>query len=250
MEQPRVLVFGEGDSDREAIRELIVALCAAADGRVEKRMKPLLLVKNASAPNLSVRAQKLAATVRADQAARGPVACVFVHEDADDLAPTDERRAAAMREATLAAGLEVCPVVPAWELEAWWFLFPDAVASAFPSWSRLPSKPQRQVDRIRNAKEAFRNATTPRRARRRYTESDGIDIARAVRQLDLANRPVGRADAYDRFRQCVDQCCARLGEGAARRARRDISLRRRARGKARVGGDTTRASRLPSSGPT
>jgi hypothetical protein len=100
-------------------------------------------------------------------------------------------------------------VVPAWETEAWFFLFPDAVSKAFPSWNKLTAATGR-VDQRQNAKEAFRDATTPKKAKRRYSESDGPAIAAKIAELGLARSPTGRSDAYDRFIRCVDDCCQHL----------------------------------------
>lgn len=203
-----VALFAEDPTDYLAIEQLIVALCPSAAGRVVKRRRPLLLAKGAQAAALQKRAAQLAATVRQIEISDGPVTCVFVHEDADAVTPADARRSAEMRAAAHAADVEICPVVPAWELEAWWFLFPDAVAAAFPSWKKLT--PRATVDRITDAKEKFRDATTDRRTRRRYREADGQAIAGKVRALGLARAPMGTCASYTRFVDCVDECCPRL----------------------------------------
>lgn len=207
---PRVLVFGEDDNDREILRILILALCPALAGRVDKRKRPLLLAKGAQIGALDARAEKLAAAVRADAAIR-PVGCVFVHEDADDYAPADLARATAMEAAASKHGVDICAVVPAWEMEAWFFLFPEAVAEAFPSWQTL--KPATgNVDRRQHAKEAFRDATTPKKAKRRYEGSDGPAIARKIAESGCVRKPTGKADAFDRFLRCVDECCAHISK--------------------------------------
>lgn len=205
MLSPQVLVFGEDDNDREVLRILITSLCPPASGRVAKRKKPLLLARGATPDGLEARAKKLAATIRADEAIR-PVACVFVHEDADDYAPADRHRAGSMEAAAAKYGAKICAVVPAWETEAWFFLFPGAVAETFPSWTKLKSATGR-VDRRKDAKEAFRSATTPKNAKRRYEESDGPKIAATIAERDEARSPVGISDAYQRFIDCVDACC-------------------------------------------
>jgi hypothetical protein len=210
----RILVYGEDENDRDIIRELIVAICPSAAGRVEKRRRPPMFVKGGSSTNLAHRAQKFAAAVRADESANGPVSCVFVHEDADGLPPEDEVRGRQMRDACANEGLDVIPVVPAWEIEAWFFLFPAAVARGFPSWRRLPERPGARVDFIENAKERFRALTAPPGGKRRYVESDGRRIASCIRELGLADSPVGEAAAFTRFREDVAGCCT-SGHGHA-----------------------------------
>jgi hypothetical protein len=207
--QKRVFIFAEDRNDAKALQELITALCPSADGSVERRIKPLLLAKGASPGALQRRAARLAAHMRAESARGKRATCIFLHEDADAHPPADRERSSQLYQAARAAGIDLCPVVPAWEMEAWWFLFPAAVASAFPSWRPLPSAPHKAVDRTKDAKEALRRATGPR-GTRRYSEADAPRIASEVRRLGLAERPTGHADAYVRFRSCVDECCATL----------------------------------------
>jgi hypothetical protein len=207
---PRVLVFGEDENDREILKELIVAICPALGGKVEKRRKPLIMAKGANKTQLSHRARKLAAVVRAEEA-RGPIAGVFVHEDADDVAPADEKREQQMVEACAKHCLKIYAVVPAWEIEAWFFLFPEAVSSAFPSWKPLPRLVGARVDLRRDAKERFRDSTTGRRAGRRYRESDGPLVARKIAELGIARSPLGVSAAYVRFVSSCDDCCHSRG---------------------------------------
>lgn len=198
----RVFIFGEDGNDAKALGELVVALNSDVRGRLEHRMKPLLLAKGAPEDAVKHRAGKLAAFLRSEEARGKTPAAVFIHEDADGYPPEDETRELRLRDAAKRAGLAIEPVVPAWELEAWWFLFPRAVAEAFPSWELLPDPNGKRVDHTQNAKEALIKATG-KLGRRRYTEADAPSIARAVRELGLAEQPAGRAGAYDRFRERV-----------------------------------------------
>jgi hypothetical protein len=215
----RILVFGEDNNDREVLQELIVALCPSLEGRVEKRRQPPMLVKGLNSSRLAIRAKRFAAAVRADEAVGGPVSCVFVHEDADAFPPEDEARGERMRDACRREGVDIVAVVPAWEIEAWFFLFPLAVSKAFPSWRKLPEMPGRRADFIQDAKEKFRAQTAPSNRKRRYVESDGPRIARCIRELDLADSPIGECAAYRRFRESVAECCTSRGGPKVKRRR-------------------------------
>ena len=186
-----MFVFAEDRNDAKALEELISALCPQAKGRVERRTRPLILAKGAQRDALRRRAAKLAATLQVEAARGKPAACVFVHEDADAHPPADAQRVKVLTDAARQQGLRICPVVPAWEMESWWFLFPSAVAAAFPTWKQLPQSAGRDVDRLKDAKEALKRATG-RRGERRYSEADAPRIAAEVRRLGEAQRTVQR----------------------------------------------------------
>jgi hypothetical protein len=67
--------------------------------------------------------------VAAYEVARRPVAAVLVHRDADGADP-DSRVAAEL--ASQISSVRGHPVVPVQAIEAWWFLFPDAVEAVRP----------------------------------------------------------------------------------------------------------------------
>jgi hypothetical protein len=201
-----VLVFGEDDHDRECIRVLLEGLRPDLRRRVQKRRQPLVLIKDANPTDVPDRAKRIALAVSAE---RNPVASIFAHEDCDAVEPAHERVAAKIEAALRAAGLEAHAVAPAWEMEAWWFLWPDAVKAAFPSWRAPDDHVGRNVGMIRNAKEELRRRVTPRDARRAfigYRESDAPAIAAKVVALGLLHTPKATSDSYSRFVRSAAAC--------------------------------------------
>jgi hypothetical protein len=203
-----VLVFGEDDHDRECIKILLEGLRPDLARRVQKRRQPLVLLKNANPADVPDRAQRIALAVDAE---RDAVACVFAHEDCDAVEPAHDRVAAKIESALRAAGLEAHAVVPAWEMEAWWFLWPEAVKAAFPSWRAPDDHAGRNVGMIRNAKEELRRRVTPSNAKRGflgYRESDAPLIAARVVALGLLRMPKATSKSYTRFVQSAAACKA------------------------------------------
>lgn len=211
--QPRtVLAFGESLNDTRALRELVAALRPDLPP-VEPRQPPIILRKGTRPETKHGMADKIAAIVRAEEVTRKVVA-VLAHRDLDAKEPRDDASAPHDNEAdlhhaisaALPAGCAVIPVVPAWEMEAWWFLWPDQVAAHRRSWRKLPPLDNPRVDRIANAKEALKDALRPRS--RKYVpvfaESDGPRIAALVREAGTARAPRGVAVAYQRLMAALD----------------------------------------------
>jgi hypothetical protein len=210
-QRPIVLVFGEDENDRKAIRELIMALCPNLIGLVETRREPLVLIKNAQRNEIKGRAQRIAHVVGRERRLRN-VVCVFAHEDCDDVEPAHEAVAEKIERVMAEAGCEVHAVVPAWEIEAWWFLWPEAVTACHASWS-IPARYRgTEVGRIVKAKEEFRREIVSKGAAnaRRYRVSESPIIAKKVRELGIVRRPEAISRSYERFVSHVDKCCSQV----------------------------------------
>jgi hypothetical protein len=211
--RPRVLIFGESINDTAALKELAEALKPSLAGRVQTRRQPLVLIKDASPRDVPDRAARIVAAVKADEVA-GPVCGVIAHEDCDNCEPHDLDVANKIEAALAPIQAEVHAVVPAWELEAWWFLWPDAVAATHPTWRKPDDYVGRRVGLVQNAKEEFARCVSPRGrrdARRRvrpYSEADSVLIARKVRELGIADSPSAESASYDRFRARLTVCAA------------------------------------------
>ncbi|XXY20794.1 hypothetical protein WME88_14300 [Sorangium sp. So ce216] len=153
-----------------------------------------MLIKGARPEEVPDRAQRIADAVDAERV-RAEVRCVFAHEDCDDVEPAHEKVAEEIESALRAAGCDAHAVAPAWEMEAWWFLWPDAVKAANPSWRSPNDYVGRNVGIIRNAKEELKRRVVPsdvksgQRGFRGYRESDAPRIAAEVSKLGLANAP-------------------------------------------------------------
>jgi hypothetical protein len=217
------LVFGENDHDRRAIKALIEGLRPDLAGRVHARRQPLCLIKNRPAEDALSEAEKIAAVVHAEK----PVCAVFAHEDCDEVEPAHEalakRKAAALASAIDDPGCSITAVTPAWEIEAWWFLWPQAVREANPSWREPTDYVGRNVGAITNAKEELRRCVRPRGKKpkpvRDYEEADSPDIAKLAVTLRLldSHRSVGTTSAsFEAFRDGA-LAVPRRSDGAGRR---------------------------------
>jgi len=208
-----VLVFGEDENDTKSIRELIEGLRPELVGKVQHRRQPLVLIKNARLEDVPERAQRIADAVDIERATHD-VACVFAHEDCDAVEPQHEGVCTKIETALAKAGCPAHAVVPAWELEAWWFMWPEAVQSVRPkSWRAPDDHLGRRVGLIKDAKEELRRKVVPkelkpekRKSFPHYQESDSPTIARLVREKNLARKPGAKSDSYSRFVSSVDQC--------------------------------------------
>ncbi|MCL6607891.1 MAG: hypothetical protein K6T74_07330 [Geminicoccaceae bacterium] len=198
-----VLVFGESQNDTAAIAELVK--CLKSELHVETRRQPIILDRGAAAVKRKKMFADIAGVVRAERVRR-PVHAVILHRDCDAIEPRHiEVSEGIEKEAGKAlAPTPVVPATPAFELETWWFLFPDAVAAYRPGWRRLARNGQ-DVGKLLNAKEILRRDLRPHATSkvRDYTESDSPGIARKVRELALCGRPRARSDSFLLFAQKV-----------------------------------------------
>jgi hypothetical protein len=210
---PLVLVFGEDENDRASLRELIEALREDLAGKVQTRREPLVLIKNAKPEDVPDRAKRIADTVDISRATHD-IVCVFAHEDQDDFEPKHEETCKKIEEALERAGCPAHAVVPAWELEAWWFMWPSAVQAVRPkSWRAPDDYLGKEVGKIKDAKEELKKRVVPkdlkpekRKGFQTYQESDSPSIARQVRDKRLARQPGARSASYARFLSSMDQC--------------------------------------------
>lgn len=183
-QRPIVLVFGESEHDRRAIKLLVEGLRPELAGLVEERRQPLVLIKNALPEKARSNAEKIASIARIEARARRVVA-VLAHEDCDALEPDHVRVAEKLEKELSDAG---CPhpaaVTPAWETETWWLIFPEAVGKIVHGWRVPDDWLGKDVGRVEHAKEKLAKAVQPRSSRksppRTYHERDSIAIAQNI----------------------------------------------------------------------
>ncbi len=201
MSKPRVLVFGEYPNDTHSIAELV--RCVRGDLEVKCRREPIILDRNAARDKRIRNFSRVAAVVRAEPK---PVRAVVVHRDCDAVEPAHVRESDRIEnEARSAFGdvdVTVVPATPAFELEAWWYLFPDAVAAYRPKWRRL-NRDGKEVGKIVNAKETLVRDLRPSEPSRvrDYTESDAPQIAKRVKDLNICETPRAKSASFDLFVQ-------------------------------------------------
>jgi len=204
LKQPRkptaLLVLGEHENDREVLCQLVRALRPDTSARLEKRREPVIVTKNRDQAKLKKQANSVAAQVRRDSV-RFDVKAILIHEDCDAIEPAHEALA---RTIERDHGTEAVPVIaatPAWETEAWLFLWPDAARLHVRGWAR-PGRKGKRVGLIVNAKEEYRRAVRPAdgRAARPYEESDAPRIVEKAREAGLIDKPDARSDSFEQFR--------------------------------------------------
>lgn len=188
------MVFGESINDSTSVAHLLLAANPDLAGRVRARPKPTSLTREARPPAVQTWVARLRQTVRAVEAAGDRVAAVVVHRDADGPDPTG--RVAADLTSQLVE-FDGRAVVPVQAIEAWWFLFPDAVEAVRPgAWKgKLPKKKQ-DVELIDRPKHALQQATRTRRGVE-YAEADSPVIAKRIRDKTL--QPLCDCRSYGRL---------------------------------------------------
>jgi hypothetical protein len=209
------LIYGESENDTKSIRELISALRPELASLVQVRRQPHVLIRDARPEDVPDRAQQISDAVDAERAAND-IVCIFAHEDCDGFEPRHEAVCRKIEDALAKAGCSAHAVVPAWEMEAWWFLWPEAVQAVRPkSWRAPDDYVGAEVGRIKDAKEELGRKIIPKRLPPEkhktfphYQESDSPPIAQQVRQKGLARKPQAKSASYERFVRSVDSCDA------------------------------------------
>lgn len=199
---PVVLVFGENDNDQESLRWLIKSLRPDFP-KIEKRRRPPVLVKGRDDAKARKNTLDISKVVRATNV-RSEVKLVVAHQDCDAIEPAHEDLTRQILYLLNQQGVRGIPATPAWEMEAWWFLWPDAALRVNSSW-RKPAKTGQRVGLINNAKEEYRRALRPktRKRTRDYAESDSPKIAQAIFELGIINNLDAISHSYECFRDML-----------------------------------------------
>lgn len=202
-----VVIIGESDNDTETIGQLFRALRPDFEGVVRARRDPPILIKEATPETLPDRASILSAIVRSE-ALTADVVCVLAHEDCDAVEPAHVPLSRKIESAFDGEGIAAHAATPAWEMEAWLFLWPEASQKYRPKWRRPDKYNGTNVGMLTNAKEKFKAEVRPRGAAARagvrdYSETDAPMIASKVRELGIIDSPSATSNSYNRFRDAV-----------------------------------------------
>jgi hypothetical protein len=199
-----VLVFGESDNDRESLRELTRALRPDFPD-IEKRSRPLVLVKGRSQANAKDNIEKIAGVVRAERLRRD-VKLVVAHQDCDQVEPAHEPLASEIEQLLKNSQIAAVAAVSAFEIESWWYLWPRALLRVNGSW-RHPNRAGQEVGRITHVKEQLKRDLRPRTGKhtRDYYESDSPKIAAIVHSDNLIDAPEANSQSFRRFSQKLRQ---------------------------------------------
>lgn len=203
-----ILVFGEDENDRRALVELTRGLRPdLSNVKIQTRRNPVIHMKKGDLPATKRRVvDEVAALVRAQQVL-GKVTAVIAHEDCDDLEPAHVDLSNSIEAALTAAGVpQPIAATPAWEMEAWWMLFPNALAEVRRCWKQLQDRP-RNVGMVRDAKESLMRSLRPSPNNGRcpdYAESDSVQIAKNAARLGLlAQNTQATSASFNEFRRKV-----------------------------------------------
>lgn len=195
-----VIIFAEDPNDAQALEHLL-RYSVPSVGVVRRPRRPLVLMKGRPQRAVRSSAEKIAAAVLREAKLSGKIVdLVIAHEDCDDVEPAHidlTRR--------IATELRNCgvpnPVVaaPAWEMEAWWYLWPDAVAAVCSGWRRLTRTGA--VGMLVGAKEQLRRDLRPTGHSRvpDYDESYAPRIAAQIREHGRPPDKRVRSASYKAF---------------------------------------------------
>lgn len=201
MPRPLVLIFGESEYDCAALKVLVPALVDIDRLEVRSVRKPIVLQRNAAHAHRIKMSSLIAAAVASEEKVRPKVVAV-AHRDCDALEPAHVASAEGLKADLVASGVsKPVAATPAWEMEAWWMLFPAAFASLRPGWAPL-NIGNRSVGAIVNAKEFLIRALRPRGKSKckDYAESDSPSIAaKIVEQNLLSSQAIGRSSSFRAF---------------------------------------------------
>jgi hypothetical protein len=197
-QKPKIgLIFCEDENDAESLKNIAKAVRPTLP-RIDYCRKPLILVRDMKkAEDRKKNAANVLAAVRAREVL-STVQFVIAHQDCDDFEPAHVQLAIRIKAELEAQGIQsVVAATPAWEIEAWWFLWPAAVASVNSKWNALKRKGNHGM--IKDAKETLRKDLHVKGVRQ-YEESDSRKISQNVLSQGLVNTKQGTSSSFEAFR--------------------------------------------------
>jgi hypothetical protein len=199
-----VLIFGESQNDRHALKELVEALVVSPPS-LQIRREPLVLVKGRKPDEAQKASEKIARVVRADEV-KYDVVAVIAHEDCDAVEPAHQAISAAIEDNLANVGVpQPIAATPASEMEAWWYLWPTAVSAVCSKWAPL-GRAGNSVGLIVDAKKQLQRDLRPKSADVKapeYEERHSIEIARQVKIQACVDTKNARSESFDLFAEKV-----------------------------------------------
>ena len=197
----QILVFGEDENDRKSVTGLVAGLRPDLARELEPTRSPITLVRDMRPENARRRNDRIRATIRAANARR-TVRATLLHEDADDVEPAHVALIDAKEGSLATAPGEVVAVVPAWEMETWLLLFPDAIQAYRPTWRRPDDYVGRDVGMVRKSKEELKRKVRPSAKGRGvvdYHENDAPAIVEVIVRGGHLRSPMSRSASWSHF---------------------------------------------------
>jgi hypothetical protein len=182
--------------DARALATLATAV--KPECHTEPRRDAPLFAKGSDRRRVLSEAQRVAELWKQENARR-PVDAVLVHEDTDDVEPSHVALAEQIERALDRVGCPGVAVVCAWEIEAWFFLWPDAIEATRTAWVVPAALRGRATGLIQDPKRALRTQClrAGAKARLRYQEKDAPDIAEQI--VGQFASKSGSSGSFDRF---------------------------------------------------
>ena len=208
MKEHAILVFGEDDNDRRSISNLLRAILLEKQNvDILVRRSPTILSREAKRKRVDM-AKEILAFCTAEKLRRKRVNPV-VHRDCNSVEPAHKEEEKVLRELLQAVGLSgVVVATPAWEIEAWWMLFPKALHDTRKCWKQVNYGSQ-NVGMIQNAKERLRRDLRPDGAGSRscpdFAKIDGVLISEKIAEHRLIHQAISaRSEVLQSFRRQVE----------------------------------------------
>ena len=207
-----VLIFGEGDSDRAALAELVVAIRPdMSECLFRKLREPPVFLRKQERPATRRRSATNIAKLALAASVTSEIIVVITHQDCDAVEPAHEECIALALSELKAAGLSsVVVAAPAFEIETWWMLFPNELKKVRPLWRQIGFDGE-NVGLIPNSKERLRQELRPLTAKDRsqcrgYQEYDSIAIAKTIRETGAARRKTNAVSkSFEKFKAALEQ---------------------------------------------
>lgn len=212
--KPLALIFGEDQNDTRAIRHLVNALIPP-DQQIDCKpvRDPPILSRGASREKRNKLARAIAIAVSHERRKRQ--VAVIVHRDCDACEDAHIAHADEIVKDLREQGVDgVIPAVPAWEIETWWMLFPEALHACRRCWERVDYS-SKNIGNIEHSKEVLTRDLRPRGKLQTkcpdYAESDSVKIAELIlhhRLCDDEGR-LRRSKSLLEFRALLQQTIGR-----------------------------------------
>jgi hypothetical protein len=207
-----VCIAGESDNDRKAIKYLLQAFgISPTYVRFDSVRDTMVLRRKREADR---RKPDGFSTIVAAKVRENPAVVFVVHKDCDDVEPAHETVRSQLSDMLMTLGVrESIIAAPAWEIEAWWMLFPKARTAVHASWDY--DYQTCDVGKFRNAKERLkqdlRKRLRGRQSVREYTVADSPSIASKLRDNPSELHTIrARSASFEAFRSDIETLKSKL----------------------------------------
>jgi hypothetical protein len=192
----RVLVVGESPYDASVIATFARLLCPG--WICEPRRDAPLFAKAGEERRILSEAQRIAELWKQENNRR-TVDGVVVHEDTDAAEPSHSEVASRIEAALESAECPGVAAVAAWETEAWFFMWPEAIEATKSAWLVPGSLRGKSTGHIQDPKSMLRSRCLRPGAKQRlrYQEKDAPDVAAQIAKR--FGQRSGTSQSFDRF---------------------------------------------------